>query len=316
MAKVPHSTMLNVGFHAQGSYLGPLLFIIYINDLSQVLKYAAPSIFADDTSISVNASSVPDVQKLIGDEITETLQWMQRNKLSLNALKTEFILIASKPKLKGIEETSCIEVQDETIYRAPFVKSLGFFVDQHLDWEVHIDHIIKKASAGIAILRKTTDFFPLETLKTIYRSLIESHFRYGNIIWGTCGETLLTRLQKVQNRAARVITKSDYDSNAAPLIEELGWKTIRELIHHDTAVMMYKVTNEMAPPYLTELFQSLKDVQEVNLRDSNTNFKLPRASTSMGQRSFAYQGTDIWNKLDREIKRETGSLQSFKLSLG
>ena len=86
---------------------------------------------------------------------------------------------------------------------------------------MHIDHVIKKLSSGLAILQTTVNYLPMEALKTIYRSLIETHFRYGNIIWGTCGEILLTKLQKVQNRAARVITKSDYDAEARPLIDEL-----------------------------------------------------------------------------------------------
>ena len=128
----------------QGSCLGPLLFIIYINDLPNTLKNITPSIFADDTGISVSSDSVPDIQRLLREDISAIQRWMHENKLTLNALKTEFILIASKPRLKEIEETYCIEVQGETIYRAPYVKSLGFYIDQNLDWDVHVDHVIKR----------------------------------------------------------------------------------------------------------------------------------------------------------------------------
>ena len=78
-------------------------------------------------------------------------------------------------------------------------------------------------------------------------SLIETHFRYGNIIWGNCGDTFLTRLQKLQNRAARITTSSDYDTPAEPSTEQLGWKTVRGLIQNDTSVMMYKSMNNVAP---------------------------------------------------------------------
>ena len=298
----------------QGSCLGPLLFIIYINDLPNTLKNITPSIFADDTGISVSSDSVPDIQRLLREDISAIQRWMHENKLTLNALKTEFILIASKPRLKEIEETCCIEVQGETIYRAPYVKSLGFYIDQNLDWDVHVDHVIKKASAGLAILRRTADYFPMEVLKTIYRSLVESHFRYGNIIWGTCGEVLLTKLQKMQNRAARIITKSDYDTEAGPLIDKLGWKTIRELNNNDAAVMMFKIMNNMAPPYLTGMFQPLRELHEIILRDTNSNLRLPLMSSNMGQRSFSYHGADIWNKIKPNNKTGT-SLQSFKRSL-
>ena len=122
---------------------------------------------------------------------------MHENKLTLNVLKMEFILTASKPRLKEIKETCCIEVHRETIYWAPYLKPLGFYIDQNLDWDVHVDHVV---SAGLAILQRTADYLPMEALKTICRSLAESHFRYSNIIWGTCGEVLLTKLQKCNNK--------------------------------------------------------------------------------------------------------------------
>ena len=159
----------------------------------------------------------------------------------------------------------------------------------------------------------------MEVLKTIYRSLVESHFRYGNIIWGTCGEVLLTKLQKMQNRAARIIMKSDYDMDAGPLIDKLGWKTIRELNNNDTAVMMFKIMNNMAPHYLTDMFQPLRELHEIMLKDTNSNLWLPPPpppmSTNMGQRSFSYHGADIWNKTEQTNKTTETSLQSFKWNL-
>ena len=91
------------------------------------------------------------------------------------------------------------------------------------------------------------------TLKISYSSLIETHFRYENIIWGNCGETFFTRLQKLQNRATRIITGSDYGTPVEPLIEQPEWKTVRELIQNDTSVMMYKSMNNMTPTQSTSV---------------------------------------------------------------
>ena len=146
---------------------------------------------------------------------------MRDNKLTLNTLKTEFILISFIPELRETEATCCIHIQDESNYRS-HTKSLGFYIDQHLDWEDHINHIIQKVSAGIAILRAASRYLPLDALQTTCRSLVESHIRYGNVVWGSCGEVLLTRLQKIQNRRARIVTRSQFDENAEPLIKELG----------------------------------------------------------------------------------------------
>ena len=87
-------------------------------------------------------------------------------------------------------------------------------------------------------------------LQTLYRSLVECHFRYGDIVWGNCGETLLNKLQKIQNRAARIITGSDYNAPSEPLLLELGWRNIWELITHDTVVIMHKSKYNLAPEYI------------------------------------------------------------------
>ena len=242
----------------QSSCLGPLLFLIYISDLPSVLGRATSSMFADDTSMWVASDSVPELLHLLRNEITLLEKWMWDNKLTLNTLKTEFILISSIPKLTEIEETCCILIQDESIYRSLYTKSLGFFIDQHLNWEDHINHVIKKASAGIAIHRATSRYLPMDALQTIYRSLVESHIRYGNVVWGSCEEVLLTKLQKVQNRVAHIVTRSEFDVNAEPLIKKLRWKMLRELVRCDTAITMHKSMNKIAPTYLSKMFQPLK----------------------------------------------------------
>ena len=144
----------------------------------------------------------------------------------------------------------------------------------------------------------------------MYRSLIECHFTYGDIVWGNCGETLLNKLQKIQNRAARIITGSDYDAPSEPLLIELGWHNIRELIRYDTVVMMHKSKCNLASEYIKSLFLS-NLVHEKPLRNSKTEFRLPRMETASGQRSFSFRGAQVWNSLDKDLKGET-SLGSLK----
>ena len=95
-------------------------------------------------------------------------------------------------------------------------------IDESIDWEDHINAVIKKANCGISVLRFARPYVPLEVLETLYRALIECHFGYGDIVWGNCGETLLNKLQKIQNRAARIITGSDYDAPSEPLLSNTG----------------------------------------------------------------------------------------------
>ena len=110
----------------QGSCLGPLLFLIYINGVPLVLKHATPSIFADDTQMATSSFKISELQNQLAEDIENVIQWMADNKLSLNVLKTDFIIVGPQSKMRDLEETLCITIQNESIYRAPFVKSLGF----------------------------------------------------------------------------------------------------------------------------------------------------------------------------------------------
>ena len=104
-----------------------------------------PSIFADDTSFTASADSVPSLLGSLDESIESLQNWMTSNKLTLNTLKTEFLVIASRAKVKEIKETLCVHDQGEPIYRSPYAKSLRFYVDQQLDWEDHVTHVVKNA---------------------------------------------------------------------------------------------------------------------------------------------------------------------------
>ena len=104
------------------------------------------------------------------------------------------------------------------------------------------------------------------------------------------------------------MTRSGFDVNAEPLIKELGWKTVRELVRYDTAITMRRSMNKIAPTYLSKMFQPLKDVHQIKLRDTSYNLRLPRVTTNVGLRSFSYQGASVWNKLEAKEKMDTSLL--------
>ena len=135
---------------------------------------------------------------------------MTSDKLTLNTSKIEFLVIASGAKVKQlVKETLCVHVQGEPIYSSPYAKSLQFYVDQQLDWEDHVTHIVKKLQIRSFSSSELQGSLRKETLLAIYRSLIASHLRHGISVWGNCGDTRLTRLQKIQNRAERIVAGLD-----------------------------------------------------------------------------------------------------------
>ena len=187
-------------------------------------------------------------------------------------------------------------------------------IDDNLKWDSQIKNIQTKISRTLGLLKYTKRCVPTSTLNDMYKGIVEPHLNYCCSVWGSCGTTGLDKLQKLQNRAARIVKKSDFDTSAAPLIQALGWSTVETLIYRETSTMAFKCLNNLAPEYLSECFPKLSACHNRSLRNSKTDLLLPRMRTSYGQKSFAYRGAKVWNDLDLESKFAS-SIHCFKSRL-
>ena len=190
------------------------------------------------------------------------------------------------------------------------VKSLGIFIDENLRWQTHIDKLSKKVASGIGAIKRIRTFVPPPTLHYIYNSLIQSHFDYCNLVWGNCGKTLFDRLQKLQNRAARVLTFSSYDADASRLIRQLDWKDLSTQFQIQKSIMVYKSLNGLVPEYLSSKFVKRNETRYF-LRDSVNKLFVPFPRTNFMKNSFTYSGAVLWNSLPCHV-REAESLSQFK----
>ena len=140
---------------------------------------------------------------------------------------------------------------------------------------------------------------------------MEPHFQYCCSVWGCCNSTDILQLQRLQNRAARVVTNSQFDAPSTPLIQSLGWHTIKELIDKQAKLMVFKCINDLAPTYLCNLFTKKADCTERSLRNTNTDLRLPLKSSANGQKCFSFKGAKSWNSLSTEVK-QASSINAFK----
>ena len=257
----------------RGSCLRLLLFIVYINDASFCLESCQVIMYADDTSISFAARSVNDLNVTLNKEIASLRDWLQGNELSLNVLKRQAMFIGSRPNLKKIStklvESPSFSIGGSKVEMVDNVKYLGVQIDKHLAWDEHTHFVQSKVSCAIGFFKYAKKLLPQDALCKLYRAIVEPQLRYCCSVWGgVCGGTKLQVRQKLQDRAARIVTNSSYDSSASALIKILNWLTVADMIKIETACIVYKSINDLAPDYLSETFtkylaSSMKDLRNM-----------------------------------------------------
>ena len=270
--------------------------------------------FADDTYITTADEEISKIESSLNSDLIAVHNWLKTNKLSCNTSKTSYMTIGSRQKLANANFMN-LELDDRPIEHKPSTKLLGVHIDEMLTWDNQIKHISSKVSNGLRMLylaRKLTD--NQETLKTIYYSLVQPYFDYCDVVWGDCSKTRADKLQKLQNRAARIITRADYSIRSSDVINSLEWSGLEERRKRHLLVAMFKIFNNDCPTYFREQFHRTSEIHDYNLRGSNYDLHLPLPKTNFLKRSFSYRGAMAWNQLSNET-REMGDLTSFKLAI-
>lgn len=312
------SDKMNISYGVpQGSVLGPILFSIYVNDLSCFLPNCKIIQYADDTQF-IHTGNIDNINGLINkseETVKLAITYFSKNGLMLNAKKTQCMFIGTRGLLSKIPPDTHMLVDGNIITPSRSLKNLGVHFDSYLVFDIHITEIIKKIYGIIIYVNKLRDYFNKNTRITVVQSLVLSVINYGISIWGTTNSTQIERVQKMQNFAAKVAlggaARSDH---VTPFLKELGWLKINQKHKLETATIIYNLVNEKLPSWLF----SLPTVSDMNSHTVHTRqteqLYVPRRNTYLGNRSFQVAAPTLWNSLPNEIKHST-SLNQFKKRL-
>jgi Reverse transcriptase (RNA-dependent DNA polymerase)/Endonuclease-reverse transcriptase len=291
----------------QGSILGPLLFILYINDIVNCSQLLYFTLFADDTNLLFSNKDFDCLIRILNVELEKLSNWFKANKLSLNAKKTNFMIFGHK--IPSDQLNINIVLDGIRLGQVCATKFLGVHIDQKLNWNLHVSHLSKKISKNLGIMWKVSYKLNSDTLKMLYHALILPHLNYCLIVWGGTSKKNLDILLKLQKKAVRIITKSRYRDHSEPLFHKLKLLRISDLYKLQIANFVFKKqTKSMENNIIKTLQFEFEFKIVVRSRESrNTLHRLitPAYRTETRRKSIACTGPRVWNSLPIDI---TGSV--------
>ena len=175
---------------------------------------------------------------------------------------------------------------------------------------------LEKWLCGNKLLKYAKRFLSNDTLCKMYTGLVEPYVSFCSSVWGCCMETIVKSLQRLQNRATRIVGNKPYDYSATYLLKELGRSSIKDIIFKETNIMTFEaLKHDLEPSCLNGLFETLSQVHSKELRNTETDLRVSRRRNSNGQKSFSYRGAKLWNQLNND-QRSAPSLKAFMSTLG
>ena len=227
--------------------MGPLLFLIYINDLPLASNVFNMVMYADDTTLVCNIDNNV-TEDVINRELLKVYEWLGANKLSLNVAKTKFMVFHNSNRLVRYPN---LLINGRPIERVTQFNFLGLILQSNMSWSMHTDHISLKVSKAIGIIYRLKDVYPLLVLQTLYNTLILPYFNYCILSWGATISNG-NRLHLLQKKALRLISNSNYIAHTEPIHKNLRLFKLTDMFPIAVWKFHYKLMNNQLPEYFVD----------------------------------------------------------------
>ena len=279
----------------QGSVLGPLLFLIYINDLCNSIKHSSTSLFADGTSIIYEDSALKSIEHYVNLDLDSLSNWLSANRISLNVAKSKIIIFRNCHKT--ILHNLNFKINNKSLILSQSVKYLGITLDHFLNWNLNTKNLCSKLASANGAIFRLCYYVPRSTLIQVYYALFFSHLNYACQIWGQASSTNLNRIFILQKKCMRLITFSDYNAHSNELYIKLNLLKVKDIIKVRNVILVHDLLNGKCPARVSSTF-SLNNYQHNHHTRGNKLGLLDRPTCktlTYGINSITYQSILQWN---------------------
>lgn len=295
----------------QGSILGPILFLIYINDISNSTNSFHFRLFADDTNLFKFLKDKNINLNQINSDLNLVYEWCNSNKLTINTDKTKYMIIKTSQKNVNIEGD--LGIDGSPIEGVKSAMYLGVSIDNNITWKSHIQNVVKSIAPKVGIISRIRHYLPKSALILIYNSLILPHLSYCIEIWGNTYTSYLNPLYVLQKKIVRLINFENYRAPTSPLFKKLEILPIHKLCKYNTCVFTFDLLNNNLPHPVHRYLDPLPH-KYVTRSASQENFYIPRTTLTQNKHNLKNAATHHWNNLPSHIKL-LRNRKSFKKSL-
>ena len=284
----------------QGSILGPLLFLLYINDLCQSSSFFKFILFADDTTLIASHGNFDSLVDFTNRELEKVVNWFLANKLIINCSKTN-LLYFSKKCISHDISTVNLYMNNVQLKFSNSVRFLGVIVDDELKYDNYRYEICSKMSKNIGILYKLSAILPEKHLFMLYNSLVLPYVQYCNIVWAGTGVSKLDAIFKLQKKALRICTHSAYLAPSLPLFHKLNTLNVFDIHKFQIGVLMFKKKLDKLPSNISRWFNFNSSIHTYNTR-SSSEFHYGKTNKEYMFKLVRHQGPRVWGDIDEDIK--------------
>ena len=297
----------------QGSVIGPLLFLLYINDLNQTIKFCKAHHFGDGTNLLCMSNYIKKLNRLVNADLKHLVHWLNANKISLIVKKTEMVIFKSKQnKFDGdLKITLC----GKRLYSTESVKYLGVKTDTKLNWKHHVNDLSIKLNKANALLFKIRKYVSLKILRSIYFAIFDSYLSYCCLVWAQ-NSSSIQRIVILQKKAVRIINFQARNSHTSPLFKQSYILKFQDKICLENILFVSKSLNNLSPSVFNTCFVFSSDQHSYETSSSTQGIiiKLFYKTNRYRKYSITISAAESWNKIQKQLKETLlKDLSSYKI---